>query len=49
MEHLDFVIWILGWPMLPRKEESRYSTTGFVGNIAWLVAWLGIGALLYFT
>ena len=49
MEHVDFVLWVIGWPMIPRKQEPYYSNIDLVKNIGWLTAWLGIGALLYFT
>lgn len=55
MEHADFVVWMLCYPLVSATSSymawlrgQRYTDT-VIGIAAWvsMVTWLGIGGLLY--
>ena len=48
MNHLSFVVWLIGWPI---TIQYVFSNAGLVDHhilaiIAWIV-WIGVGVLVY--
>jgi hypothetical protein len=52
MQHIDFIVWMLGWPlvvgtMLHNGLDDYETKTQYVLALIYLLAWLGVGYLIF--
>lgn len=47
MNHLDFVIWIIGWGFLMGLQDKERSVANAIREVILMIIWIAVAIVLY--